>query len=37
MKKHIFFLAIFAAFVITGCRKIEMDGEKEIIIVSGDL
>jgi hypothetical protein len=35
MKKHIFFLAIFAAFVITGCRKIEMDGEKEIIIVSG--
>ncbi|MDF2187243.1 hypothetical protein [Paraflavitalea sp. CAU 1676] len=35
MKKKIFFLAAFSALIITGCRKIEMDGEKEVIIVPG--
>lgn len=33
MKKKIFFLAAFSAMLIAGCRKIEMDGEKEIIYV----
>ncbi|WEK36411.1 MAG: hypothetical protein P0Y53_02770 [Candidatus Pseudobacter hemicellulosilyticus] len=35
MKKKLFFLAAFSAVLITGCRKIEMDGEKEVIIVPG--
>lgn len=35
MKKQIFFLAVFSAVLIAGCRKIEMDGEKEVIIVPG--
>lgn len=35
MKKKIFFLAAFSALLIAGCRKIEMDGEKEVIIVPG--
>jgi hypothetical protein len=35
MKKKIFFLAAFSAMLIAGCRKIEMDGEKEVIIVPG--
>lgn len=35
MKKKIFFLAAFSALLIAGCRKIEMDGEKEVILVPG--
>lgn len=34
MKKKIFCLAISAAVVFSGCRKIEMDGEKEVIVVT---
>lgn len=34
MKKYILSLAAFAAIAGTGCRKIESDGEKEIIIVT---
>ncbi|MES2883067.1 MAG: hypothetical protein V4676_13030, partial [Bacteroidota bacterium] len=34
MKKNIFYIAIAAAVLSTGCRKIEADGEKEIIIVN---
>jgi len=35
MKNCLFYLLAFSALAITGCRKIEMDGEKEIIIVGG--
>ena len=35
MKKYILILTAFAALLITGCRKIETDGEKEIVIVNG--
>jgi hypothetical protein len=35
MKKNILYLAGIAALISTSCRKIEMDGEKEIIIVNG--
>lgn len=35
MKKYIFCLTAIAAVAITGCRKIETDGEKEVIIVNG--
>jgi hypothetical protein len=35
MRKYIFYVAALTALSITGCRKIEMDGEKEIIIVPG--
>jgi len=34
MKKYLFSAIAIASLAITGCRKIEMDGEKEIIIVS---
>src|SRR5689334_12182959 len=34
MKKYLLGLAILGVFA-TSCRKIEMDGEKEIIIVNG--
>jgi hypothetical protein len=34
MKKYIFCLAALAALVNPGCRKIETDGEKEIIIIT---
>ena len=34
MKKNIFLLAIVAAVVSAGCRKIESDGEKEIVYVN---
>lgn len=34
MKKYIFCLAAFAALVVAGCRKIETDGEKEIVIIT---
>ncbi len=33
MKKFIFYIAAFAAVAVTGCRKIESDGEKEIVII----
>ena len=35
MKKNIFYLAAISAMLITSCRKIEMDGEKEVIIING--
>lgn len=35
MKNYILLLSAIAAFAVTGCRKIEMDGEKEVIIVQG--
>lgn len=35
MKKYILLLSAVAAIGITSCRKIETDGEKEIIIVNG--
>ncbi|HQV53861.1 MAG: hypothetical protein IPN82_07800 [Chitinophagaceae bacterium] len=33
MKKYLFVVIAFASIAITGCRKIEVDGEKEIIII----
>ena len=33
MKKYLFAVIAFASIAITGCRKIEVDGEKEIIII----
>jgi len=35
MKKNIFYLVAISAMFITSCRKIEMDGEKEVIIING--
>jgi len=35
MKKNIFYLVAISAVLITSCRKIEMDGEKEVIIING--
>jgi len=35
MKKNIFYLVAISAVFIVSCRKIEMDGEKEIIIING--
>ena len=35
MKKYLLYLTAVSAIAITSCRKIEMDGEKEIIIVNG--
>lgn len=35
MKKYIFYIAAISAMAITGCRKIETDGEKEIVIING--
>ena len=35
MKKYLFAVIAFTSIAITGCRKIEVDGEKEIIIVGG--
>jgi len=35
MKKCILYLSAIAALTVTGCRKIETDGEKEVIIVNG--
>ena len=34
MKKQIFYLAAIAALAITSCRKIEIDGDKEIVYVT---
>jgi len=35
MKKYILAITAFAAILATGCRKIETDGEKEIVIING--
>jgi hypothetical protein len=35
MKKNIFYLVAISTVLIASCRKIEMDGEKEVIIVNG--
>ena len=35
MKKYIFCLLAIASLVISSCRKIETDGEKEIVIING--
>jgi len=35
MKKNIFYLVAISAVFIISCRKIEMDGEKEVIIING--
>lgn len=35
MKKYIVYLSAVSALVVTGCRKIETDGEKEIIVITG--
>lgn len=35
MKKYIFFLSAIAALAITGCRKIETDGEIQVVVVNG--
>lgn len=34
MKKYIFYTAAISALAITSCRKIETDGEKEIIVIT---
>jgi hypothetical protein len=34
MKKYILFLSAISALAITSCRKIETDGEKEIVIIT---
>jgi hypothetical protein len=35
MKKNIFYLIAISAMFVTSCRKIEMDGEKEIVVING--
>ena len=35
MKPYFFYLVAFTALLSTGCRKIEADGEKEIVIING--
>jgi hypothetical protein len=35
MKKYILLLTAVSAIAISGCRKIETDGEKEIVIING--
>ena len=35
MKKYILFISAVAALGISSCRKIETDGEKEIVIING--
>ncbi len=35
MKKYIFYLFAIAAIAFTGCRKIETDGEIQVVIVNG--
>ncbi len=35
MKKYILAITAFAALLGTGCRKIETDGEKQIVIING--
>lgn len=35
MKKYIFYVAAISALAITGCRKIETDGEIQVVVVNG--
>src|SRR5678809_830476 len=35
MKKNTFYLVAISTVLIASCRKIEMDGEKEVIIING--
>ena len=35
MKKYIFYVAALSALAITGCRKIETDGEIQVVVISG--
>ena len=35
MKKYILYVSAIAALAITGCRKIETDGEIQVVVVSG--
>lgn len=35
MKKNIFYLVAVSAVLVASCRKIELDGEKEIIVING--
>jgi hypothetical protein len=35
MKKYILYAAAFSALAITGCRKIETDGEIQVVVVNG--
>ena len=35
MKKYFFYLLAISAVAFTGCRKIEMDGEIQVIVVNG--
>nr|HPH23124.1 hypothetical protein [Chitinophagaceae bacterium] len=35
MKKYVLYLSALITIAVTGCRKIEMDGEKEIVIING--
>ena len=35
MKKNILYLVAISTMLFTSCRKIEMDGEKEVIIING--
>lgn len=35
MKKYIFFLSAVAGLAIAGCRKIETDGEIQVVVVNG--
>jgi hypothetical protein len=34
MKKNIFYFAILGLLASAGCRKIEMDGEKEVVVIT---
>lgn len=34
MTKYFFYLTAFAALTTAGCRKVEMDGEKEVIVIT---
>ena len=35
MKKYILYVSAIAGLAITGCRKIEMDGEIQVVVVNG--
>lgn len=35
MKKYIAYLAAFTALAVTSCRKIEMDGQVQVVVVNG--
>ncbi|NBY24173.1 MAG: hypothetical protein EBQ65_00180, partial [Chitinophagaceae bacterium] len=35
MKKSILFIAVLFSLAITGCRKIESDGEIQVVVVNG--